>query len=214
VKSNPSAEYVQRVSQVFADNGNGVRGDLKDVVKAILMDPEARAGDDGSAATADAGHLREPVLYITSILRAMNATSDGNRPVSYGSGMAQNILFPDTVFNYFHPDYQVPETTMIGPEFEILGPATAISRANFVGDLVFPTITGTPIDFSSWTTLAADPNAMLDTMNKLFLHGTMSSSMRDSILKAVNAVPSNQPTNRAKQALYLVLTSPNYQVQQ
>ena len=214
VKSNPSPSYVQRVSAVFDNNGSGVRGDLKAVAKAILLDPEARAGDDGSAPTSDAGHLREPALYISGILRALNATTDGLRPVSYSRNMAQDILYPDTVFNYFHPEYQIPETTSIGPEFEILSQATAISRANFVADLVFNTVSGTPVDYSSWTTLAADPNKLLDTLNAQFLHGQMSQAMHDSILTAINAVPATNPSLRAKQALYLVLTSPQYQVEQ
>ncbi len=212
VKSNPSPAYVQRVAAVFADNGKGVRGDLQAVARAILLDTEARADDSATQPSADSGHLREPALYLTGILRALNATTDGARITGYGSAMGQNILFPDTVFNYFHPDYAIPDTTSIGPEFEILGPASAISRANFVADLVFSTVTGTPVDFSIWTTLAADPNKMLDSMNSLFLHGQMSTQMHDTILTAVNAVPATQPATRAKQALYLVLTSPQYQV--
>ncbi len=214
VKSNPSPSYVKRVADVFADNGSGVRGDLQAVAKAILLDPEARAGDDGTAATADAGHLREPALYIAGIFRALNATTDGTRLVGYGTNMGQNILFPDTVFNYFHPDFEIPDTTSIGPEFELLGPATAISRANFVADLVLSTISGQTVDYSSWTSLAADPNKLLDTMNGLFLHGQMSQATHDAILTAVNAVPATQPDVRAKQALYLVLTSPQYQTEQ
>jgi hypothetical protein len=213
VKSNPSPAYVKRVSDVFADNGSGVRGDLQAVVKAILLDPEARAGDDDTPAAADAGHLREPALYMTAIMRSLNASSDGSRLNGYGTNMQQNILFPGSVFNYFHPDYQVGPS-LIGPEFEILGPATAINRSNFVADLVLSTITGTTVDFTTWSSLAADPNKMLDAMNGLFLHGQMSQPMRDSILTAVNAVPANNPTLRAKQALYLVLTSSQYQVQQ
>jgi uncharacterized protein (DUF1800 family) len=213
VKSNPSPAYVKRVSDVFADNGSGVRGDLQAVVKAILLDPEARAGDDDTPAAADAGHLREPALYMTAIMRSLNASSDGSRLNGYGTNMQQNILFPGSVFNYFHPDYQVGPS-LIGPEFEILGPATAINRSNFVADLVLSTITGTTVDFTTWSNLAADPNKMLDAMNGLFLHGQMSQPMRDSILTAVNAVPANNPTLRAKQALYLVLTSSQYQVQQ
>ena len=158
--------------------------------------------------------MREPVLYLTSILRALGATSDGTRLVGYGANMGQNILFPDTVFNYFHPDYEA-SPGVVGPEFEILGPATAINRANFVGDLVFGTITGTSVDFTQWINLAAsDPNKMLSAMNALFFHGQMSSAMQSAILAAVNAVPSNNPLLRAEQALYLVLTSPQYQVEQ
>ena len=214
VKSNPSPAYVQRIAAVFADDGTGVRGNLQAVVQAILLDPEARAGDDGTPPTLDAGRLREPALYITNVLRGFGAQSDGTRLVGYGSGMGQNILFPDTVFNYFHPEYQIPETTSVGPEFELLGPAFAITRANFVGDLTFSSIGGTSAGLDYWTALAADPNQLLDTLNQLFLHGQMSSDVHDSILTAVTAVPATQPDVRAKQALYLVLTAPQYQVAQ
>ena len=215
VKSNPTSGVREARFGRFRQNGNGVRGDLQAVAKAILLDPEARAGDDGTAATADAGHLREPVLYIAAIMRALNAsTTDGTRLNTYSTNMGQNVLFPGSVFNYFHPDYEIAGTNMIGPEFELLGPSTAISRANFVADLTLSTITGQAVDYSSWTTLAADPNKLLDTLNGLFLHGQMSAAVRSAILTAVTAVPSTQPDLRAKQALYLVLTSPQYQTQQ
>jgi hypothetical protein len=70
------------------------------------------------------------------------------------------------------------------------------------------------VDYSSWTSLAADPNKLLDSLNGLFLHGQMPQTMRDTILTDVNAVPATQPDLRAKQALYLVLTSPQYQTEQ
>ena len=69
VASNPSPAYVARVAAVFADNGSGVRGDLKAVVRAILMDKEARAGD--TDATAEGGHLREPILYLADVMRGL-----------------------------------------------------------------------------------------------------------------------------------------------
>ena len=72
VTSNPSPEYVGRVVGVFNDNGTGVRGDLKAVVQAILMDTEARRGDDPAQAQPNDGHLKEPILFITNLLRAMN----------------------------------------------------------------------------------------------------------------------------------------------
>ena len=213
VKSNPSPAYINRISTVWADNGSGVRGDLQAVVKAILLDPEARAGDDDSAPTADAGHLREPVLFITNTLRALNVSADPTRLNSYSTNMGQNVLFSPSVFNYFPADYVV-SPGVLGPEFGQLNPATAILRANFIADLTLSSIGGTTVDFTNWTTLAADPNQLLTSLNALLLHGQMSQEMRDSILTAVNAVPSNNPSLRAKQALYLVLTSPHYQVAQ
>ncbi len=81
VTSNPTPEYVGRVAAVFADNGSGVRGDLKAVVTAILLDPEARRGDDPAQVQPSDGHLKEPVLFITNLLRAMNGDV-GRRPDS------------------------------------------------------------------------------------------------------------------------------------
>ena len=95
VTSNPSPEYVGRVAAVFADNGSGVRGDLKAVVTAILLDPEARRGDDPAQAQPSDGQLKEPVLFITNLLRAMNAVSDG--AVASGPGFqheAAAVLLP------------------------------------------------------------------------------------------------------------------------
>ena len=75
VTSNPSPAYIQRVAAVFEDNGEGVRGDMAAVITAILSDPEARAGDEASAApNSSFGHLREPVLFMANLLRGLDAT--------------------------------------------------------------------------------------------------------------------------------------------
>jgi uncharacterized protein (DUF1800 family) len=128
VTSNPSPEYVSRVAGVFNDNGSGVRGDLKAVVQAILLDTEARRGDDPAQAQASVGHLKEPVLFITNLLRAMNGVSDGNGLADRASDMKQPPFFPPSVFNFYHPDHVIERTTLLGPEFEIFNTSTAISR--------------------------------------------------------------------------------------
>ena len=95
------------MAAVFADNGTGVRGDLKAVVTAILLDPEARRGDDPAQAQPSDGKLKEPVLFITNLLRAMNGMSDGASLSDRASDMKQPPFFSPTVFNFYHPDHVI-----------------------------------------------------------------------------------------------------------
>src|SRR3984885_3506043 len=126
VTSNPSPAYVARIAAIFANNGQGVRGDLSAVVRAILEDTEAR-GD--VPATAVFGHLREPALFITSTLRSLGGQSDGVLLRSASSAMGQPIFDPETVFSFYPPSYQIPGTPTLAPEFGIDNAATALARA-------------------------------------------------------------------------------------
>ena len=216
VTSNPSPAYIQRISDVFRDNGSGVRGDMKAVITAILLDPEARRGDDPSQVAADDGHLQEPVLYMAGLLRAFGATTDGSNLAGQGGTMGQTALFPPSVFNFYSPGFVIPGSRLLGPEFQTLTTATTASRANWVSSLVFGSLgSGTKVDFSGYGALAANPGALLDSLNALMLHGTMSAGMRSSILSAMQAVPagSTQTLQQAKTAIYLIGTSSSYQVQ-
>jgi uncharacterized protein (DUF1800 family) len=216
VTSNPSPAYVQRVASVFNDNGSGVRGDMKAVITAILMDPEARRGDDPATALGTDGHLQEPILYMTGLLRAFGASSDGSNLAYYGSGMGQEALYSPSVFNFYSPSYVIPGTTMYGPEFQILTTATSLNRVNWVNSLVFGSIgSGTTMNFSGYATQASNPSALLGSLNTLLLHGSMSSDMQSSILTAMQAVPSGskQALQQAQAAIYLIATSSQYQVQ-
>jgi uncharacterized protein (DUF1800 family) len=224
VTSNPAPAYVARVAAKFNDNGSGVRGDLAAVVRAILLDPEAR-GD--SKTDANYGHLREPVLFVNNILRAFNARSANGATASDGylnpqtSAMEQDVFRPPTVFSYYPPDYLAPGTTDVrGPEFGIYSATTALRRANFVNTIVFSTIPvsanapdGTSIDLTGLQALAGNPAALVEELNRVLLHGNISTAMRDSIVAAVSAVPGTNTLLRARQALYLVATSSQYQVQ-
>ena len=108
VTSNPSPDYVARASASFNDNGKGERGDLATVVKTILLDPEARAEDNGplSTATDVSGHLREPAVLIPAILRGLGAmVNDTNNLNSQSAILGQPLFTPPTVFNYFPPGY-------------------------------------------------------------------------------------------------------------
>ena len=216
VTSNPSPAYIDRITQVFKNNGTGVRGDMQAVITAILLDTEARRGDDPATANTGDGHLQEPILYIAGLLRGFGAVSDGSNLAGQGSNMGQNALFPPSVFNFFSPNFAIPGTTLTGPEFQILTTATSLNRANFVNTFVFGSIgTGTTVSFSSYASQAGNPGALLDSLNTLMLHGTMTADMKTSILTAMQAVPAgtNQALQQAEAAIYLIGASSQYQVQ-
>ena len=216
VTSNPSPAYIQRVASVFNDNGAGVRGDMKSVITAILMDSEARRGDDPATAVGTDGHLQEPILYITGLLRAFGATSDGSNLSYYGNGMGQEALYAPSVFNFYSPNFVVPGTTTFGPEFQILTTATSLNRVNWVNNFVYGSLgSGTTVNFSSYATQAANPSALLASLNTLMLHGSMSADMQSTILTAMQTVPagSKQGMQEAQAAIYLIGTSSQYQVQ-
>lgn len=142
VTSNPTPAYVGRVTAVFNNNGSNIRGDLKAVIRAILLDPEAR----GNLKTdPDYGHLREPALFVTNILRPFNPTSQsGCAGQSDGVlnlatvPLDQDAFNPPTVFNYYPMDYVIPTTNLAGPEFGIFSTGTALKRPNFVNQMVVP----------------------------------------------------------------------------
>jgi uncharacterized protein (DUF1800 family) len=216
VTSNPSPAYIQRVASVFNDNGSGVRGDMKALITAVLIDPEARRGDDPASAVGTDGHLQEPILYMTGLLRAFGATSDGSNLAYYGSGMGQEALYAPSVFNFYSPSYVIPGTTIYGPEFQILTTATSLNRVNWTNSYVFGSIgPGTTVSFSNYATQASQPSALLSSLNTLMLHGSMSPDMQSAILTAMQSVPSGskQGLQQAQMAIYLVGTSSQYQVQ-
>ena len=220
VSSNPSPAYISRVAVAFNDNGSGVRGDMKAVIQAILMDPEARRGDVPANAQPTDGHLREPVLYITNLLRGLSASaSDPNSFASslqgFGNNMGQRVMYSPSVFNYFSPDYVIPSTTTFGPEFQLLTTATTVVRQNFVDSVVRNVLAGgTAIDLTRFANLASNPQQLVDTLDAIFTHGALSSTDKSAIVTAVNAVPASNPQQRARVAVYLLTSSSQYQVMQ
>ena len=212
VTSNPSPDYVSRVTQAFNDNGSGVRGDMKAVVTAILMDPEARRGDDPAQVQANDGHLREPLLHMMFVMRSLNTTTDGTNLMYYAANMRQEPFVPTTVFNFYPPNYQIPGTQLLGPEFKILNDSTTTSRINFVNDMVYGSVgSSTKTDISSYVTAAADVNKLLDLVSLNMMHGQMSDSMRSTLFSTISGISNN--THRAKAALYLVGSSSQFQVE-
>jgi len=220
VTGDPTPGYVGRVARVFNANATGARGDLKAVVRAILLDPEARG-----ATKLDPGYgkLREPAQFVAGTARALNAATDGVFFRAQTGAMGQPIYTAPSVFNYYPPDYVVPGTTALGPEFAIQNTSTALARANYANTLAFaaaiapdPNVygaTGTQLDWSPWTALAGNPSALVDRLDRLLAHGTLSSAAKGAIVTAVVAVPATDPLARARTAFYLAITSSQYQVE-
>ncbi len=230
VTSDPTPAYVQRVATAFNDNGLGERGDMKAVVRAILLDPEAR-GDRKT--DPNYGKLREPVLFATNILRHFNVRSANGSSESDGyitgrgefTGMGQVPFLSPTVFNFYPPSYVIPGTAMLGPEFAIMTTGTAIQRTNFVNRFIFTAIpvavavnspSGTSLNLSDLQAISAsDPtaNQLVDELDRRMLHSTMSPTMKSTLLPAVTSISSADTLGRVRQAIYLIATSSQYQVQ-
>jgi uncharacterized protein (DUF1800 family) len=212
VTSNPSPEYVGRVVSVFNNNGKDVRGDLKAVITAILLDSEARRGDDPAQIQTNDGHMKEPLLLITSLLRAMNGHSNGDGLLDYAANLKQEPMNPPSVFNYYHPTFMVPNTNLLGPEFELFNSSTAIARVNFVNDAVYGKIGASmTVDLSYYLTFAPDSQQLVDRIGDVMLNGAMSSEMRSEIIDAISGISDN--TERVKAVFYLMGSSSQFQVQ-
>jgi uncharacterized protein (DUF1800 family) len=218
VTSNPSPAYVGRVAAAFSSGkfqtyGSGKRGDMQATVAAILLDAEARRGDSPTTADAGDGKLREPVVMEVSIARAFHATTDGTGFTGWSSTLSQSLFNSGSVFNFFPPTNPIAGTTLNGPEFAIFNTNTALARINFLNSMVFGSISsGTKVDLTPVMN-AGTPDQMADWLNVLFLHGTMSSQMKTSIVTALGALSATDTKSQAKAAIYLVTSSSQYQVQ-
>jgi uncharacterized protein (DUF1800 family) len=224
VMSNPSPAYVSRVAAVFANNGSGVRGDLSAVATAILLDPEARAGDDPStSALLYGGKLREPVLFLTSMLRGLGAQVNDTNPLTgYATNLGQQLYYPPTVFNYFTPSYQIPQVftgsnTLLGPEFELESPSNGVVRYNTVNSVVFGNLgAGAVINLTPYVNLGNNMPALYQAIANAFFYGQMPAALQSAMQTATSAIPGTTAAAmkaRAQAALYLALSSAYYNVE-
>ena len=210
VKSNPSPAYVARVSAAFANNGKGVRGDLRAVLKAVLLDSEARSAE----IVAESGKLREPILFLTTVLRGLDGQvlPDRTLTLTETRELGQRLLESPSVFNYFSPLHQVEEG-LFGPEFQIYTPLTSVSRANllyrYLNDAYHKEIA---IDLEPFKALTSQPVQLVDLVDERFFYGQMSDAMRDSLIRSLNAHTTSS-SRRTMTALYLSLSSGEYLVQ-
>lgn len=212
VTSNPSPAYIERVSKVFTNNGSGVTGDMQAVIRAILTDPEARAGDDAtSQPNPNFGHLREPVLFMANALRGLNATLGPASTIDkYAAAMGQDLFNAPSVFSYFSPFYRT-EKGLLGPEFQIYSTATSAYRMDIVNALLYGKLDkSTKVNLAPFMNFANNTSALLDYISHVFLYHTMSSDLQQAATDAVNAATGAQA--RVQAALYIVLTSGEYQI--
>ncbi len=218
VTSNPSPAYVQRVAGVFADNGSGVRGDMKEVVRAVLLDPEAR--DDGAIASQTFGKLREPVVRLVQWARAFKVTSPTNAwPFGNTNSTANRIGESPgrapSVFNFFRPGYVPPGTqlaanNLLAPEFQITNEPSLIAYTNYLQTVIQSGAGEARPDYSALVPLAGDSQALLDELNLLLAAGQIHPTVIAQMKPALDTIANT--TNRIYAAVLMVMASPDYLV--
>jgi len=234
VTSNPSPAYVGRVSAVFQDNGAGVRGDMKAVLTAILLDDEAR-NSAAASSNPQYGKVREALIRYVEWARAFTAQSR-NGAYNLGStedpiyGLGEMSLRSPSVFNWFAPGYVPPGTSiakagLLAPEMEMTDVSTVVGYLNYMQSAIGAGATTGPDVFSNYATeigLAATPDQLLDRINLLLMADEMDGTLRGQILSAVNsiAIPTGDQNainaalaNRVKTAIFLTMASPSFSAQ-
>jgi uncharacterized protein (DUF1800 family) len=229
VTSNPNPAYIYRVAKVFNNNGQGVRGDLKAVVRAILLDYEAR--NQIAPTTNNFGHEREPVVRYANLLRAFHASAaNGIYDVPWPQdSLGQMPLDSPTVFNFFEPNYTQPGAIaaagLVSPEFQITTDTTVVSSINYLRSLIYLNVSGTDPTriVLNWTSselaLANTPSALVDMLNTRLMNGQMPSAMRTAIINRVTAIgvnasdPNPGLLSRTRAATYLVIASPQFNIE-
>ena len=232
VTSNPSPAYVARVAAAFANNGFGVRGDMKTLVVAVLMDPEAR--DPARVSDPNFGKVREPILKLAAWMRAFNAQSATGRYLmgstdDQNSSLGQSPMRSGSVFNFFRPGYVPPNTSigalnMVAPELQISYETTAAAYLNMMRSAVANGFgSNSPRDvqpsYSTEQLIANDPDQLIERVNLLLTAGSMTPALKAQLKDAINSVPvpatlqDNARRNRALLAIFLTIASPEYIVQ-
>lgn len=223
VTSNPSPAYVRRVAAAFDDNGAGVRGDLGAVVRAILLDPEARPDD---ALDTD-GKLKEPLLRLTQLWRAYDARSEsGAFPFGFAYILlGQGPLQSPSVFNFYSPFYAPPgeirDRGLVAPELQIATEYQNTLVTNLMLAQAFVNQSANPdlrpddvyIDISEELALAGDAEALVSRVADKLLAGEISPLLEREAVGMVERIPAGDAPARAAEAVYLVASSPEYAYQ-
>ncbi len=246
VTSNPSPAYIGRVAAAFNNNGSGVRGDMKAVIRSILLDPEARFGHITTPATF--GKLREPITKLVKLWRIAPGQSINGRVFRYSHIRDQFGQFPlsaPSVFNFFKPNFaqagEIRDAGLFSPEFQIATDTQLVTAPNELGWRIFlfyvgsrysyawedgaPVPEETLMNYSALKLLAANPPALIEHLNLLLMSGAMSDFMRNILITRLNGTPPDaipgQPSGappdlalwRVQQALYLIVNSPEFNIQ-
>jgi uncharacterized protein (DUF1800 family) len=223
VTSNPSRAYISRVAGVFANNGSGVRGDLRAVVAAILLDSEARNAEP----SANFGKQREPVIRFANFLRALDAkASNGRNAIHYlesaDNGLGQSPLLSPSVFNFFSPNFrpagQIASAGLVAPEFQITTETTVVGGLNFFANLFNNGGYGNDesklkLNTAALEAKAGDANALIADLNLLFCNNQMSTALQTRLRTMINAININDKPYRLKASLILISLSPDFVIQ-
>jgi len=229
VTSNPSAGYVSRVSAIFADNGAGVRGDMKSVLAAVLLDNEARSPD--GLASPDFGRLREPMLRLVQWGRTFGVTSTkdtwkiGNTSDA-ASRLGQSPLRSPSVFNFFRPGYVPPSTVLASegksaPEFQLVNETSVGGYLNHLQSVLANGYDSKDVvaSYAAEKTLVTDAGALVRRLNLLLCANQLSAATQKTITDAlaapaVTAASSDAvKLNRIYAAVLMVMASPEYLIQ-
>ncbi|MEM8712063.1 MAG: DUF1800 family protein, partial [Planctomycetota bacterium] len=228
VTSNPSPEYVARISAVWDDNGSGVRGHLGSVVKAILLDEEALAGTDDTPAF---GMVREPVLRVTALVRAFDGTGwTGGEPDEITDALGQAPFGSPSVFNFYRPEYATLDLAgqgLVSPEMQITTHSGLPRQSNALTFLILEAIAdeadwfGPRFDLAPLRDAAPDPDGLVSLIERRLMGERIPEPARDQLvqhLEGVDLVDPDEPDQpageaRAVEALTLVLHSPSFTVQ-
>lgn len=223
VTSNPSPAYVSRVSSVFANNGSGVRGDMKAVIRAILTDVEAR--DDSQVNSTTFGKLREPVVRLVQWARAFNVTSPTNlwpfgNVASSSTRIGESPGHAPSVFNWFRPGYTPPGTAIaaagrVAPEFQITNEPSVIAYINYMQLLIVNGSGEAKPDYTSLVAIATDSQALLNELNLVLAANQIGSATIAQMKTALDTIATTTSTginNRIYAAILLVMASPEYLV--
>jgi uncharacterized protein (DUF1800 family) len=223
VTSNPSPAYVRRVAERFNDNGRAVRGDLTAVVKQILLDVEARGGSGRAA-----GKLKEPLLRITQFWRAYRGAASNGSYAAFRNPnqlLGQGPLQSPSVFNFFSPAFapagEIRAAGLVAPELEIATEYQNTVVTNTLRTYTFARNSRSAglrpedivIDIEAEAAIAADAGALVDLVAGKLLAGQISEPLRSEIMGLVNRYGAADVSNRSAQAVYSVVTSPEYALQ-
>ncbi len=232
VTSNPSPAYVGRVAAAFNNSGSGVRGDMKAVFRAILLDPEARTYD---ASSTRYGKVREPVLRLSHFLRAFKVRSTSgdftglDNTDSSTNNLGQSALRSPSVFNFFRPGFAPPNSAaatagLVSPELQLANEVSVAGYLNYLRSNWLTVNAGRDLqlDFSAEVALADNPGALVDRLNLLLMSGQMNSALRTQVIDGITgrAIPTTNQTNidaarrdRVFIGILLTMASPDYMIQ-
>ncbi len=213
VTSNPSSAYVSRVSAAFNDNGAGIRGDMKAIINAVLLDPEAINPPSDNYT----GKQREEILRFTAWARALQVRSP-DQLWSFYIDLNQLPYRSRTVFNFFKPSYTPPQSQLasqglVAPEFQLTNETNIFRYINTITGLGYGSIAPCIANYSSLISLVRDSKALLDEINLVIAAGQVSDSQIAEFATAINSLNTsdlNGKLDKVKAAILLIMTSPEF----